>query len=376
MAKELTKKQLYDRVWKAPMIEVAKEYGLSDRGLAKLCERHGIPVPPRGYWARKKAGQKVGKPKLITLDKQEPDTILMIKRAIFQKETLEGINTEHQMPADIEEAMNREKLEKNRIAVSKTLSNPHVIVARWIKEEERQRESYRQYGNSWSRPEKITDLEHRRRRILSSLLKAIENRGFQVETDRERQSYIWISSGRDRVVFSLAERIRQYRRELTAEEKKERYNSNQRWTQIHEPSGELLLRISSSPRYSYQAKDFVDAVDCPLELQLNAVMASIIERIWHETKRRLEDEAEQHERWQQEQARQKREEEIKAEQARKSALETKASNWKKAQDIRDYIAAVQASDLAKEPEFQKWKEWAMAHAGAIDPIANGNPFID
>ena len=29
---------------------------MSDRGLAKLCERHAIPTPGRGYWRQKETG--------------------------------------------------------------------------------------------------------------------------------------------------------------------------------------------------------------------------------------------------------------------------------------------------------------------------------
>jgi hypothetical protein len=43
---------------------LAKEYGLSNVGLGKACRRHDIPVPPRGYWARKAAGQKPRRPPL------------------------------------------------------------------------------------------------------------------------------------------------------------------------------------------------------------------------------------------------------------------------------------------------------------------------
>ena len=60
MAEPLTRKQLYELVWQKPISQIAKEYGLSDRGLGKLCERNNIPVPSRGYWARVKAGQKIG----------------------------------------------------------------------------------------------------------------------------------------------------------------------------------------------------------------------------------------------------------------------------------------------------------------------------
>jgi len=55
---------LYDKIWAEPMLVVAKRYGLSDVGMAKLCRRAQIPVPPRGYWARLRAGKQVRRPAL------------------------------------------------------------------------------------------------------------------------------------------------------------------------------------------------------------------------------------------------------------------------------------------------------------------------
>jgi hypothetical protein len=37
--------------------EVALRFGLSDVGLAKACQRAGIPLPALGYWARAEAGR-------------------------------------------------------------------------------------------------------------------------------------------------------------------------------------------------------------------------------------------------------------------------------------------------------------------------------
>lgn len=54
-----TRQQLYNRVWQEPVDRVAKELGISNVGLAKLCRRHNIPAPPRGAWARKAAGYAV-----------------------------------------------------------------------------------------------------------------------------------------------------------------------------------------------------------------------------------------------------------------------------------------------------------------------------
>lgn len=97
------------------MVEVAKEYGLSDRGLAKLCERNGIPVPPRGYWAKKHAGQKVISPPLLVLDPKEPDTTLLMKQAVKKQQTVEAIREPDapSLPDEICEAIKREVLTAN-----------------------------------------------------------------------------------------------------------------------------------------------------------------------------------------------------------------------------------------------------------------------
>lgn len=48
---------LYEKVWKLPMRTLAREYGVSDVALAKTCRRLKVPVPGRGYWAKKAAKQ-------------------------------------------------------------------------------------------------------------------------------------------------------------------------------------------------------------------------------------------------------------------------------------------------------------------------------
>jgi hypothetical protein len=44
----LTRQQFYDRAWTTPLDALARELGLSGRGLGKLCDRHDIPVLPPG----------------------------------------------------------------------------------------------------------------------------------------------------------------------------------------------------------------------------------------------------------------------------------------------------------------------------------------
>lgn len=54
---------------------MAEELGISDVGLAKICDRHRVPTPQRGYWAKVAAGQKVRKTYFAELDDPVLDNI-------------------------------------------------------------------------------------------------------------------------------------------------------------------------------------------------------------------------------------------------------------------------------------------------------------
>jgi hypothetical protein len=56
--KELTRDELYEKVWTAPTIQVAAELGISDVALAKRCKKLNVPKPSLGYWAKVAAGRK------------------------------------------------------------------------------------------------------------------------------------------------------------------------------------------------------------------------------------------------------------------------------------------------------------------------------
>jgi AcrR family transcriptional regulator len=60
----VTREELYQRVWSQPLTAVAKEFGLSGNALAKICNRLLVPYPPRGYWAKKGSGAVLTKPDL------------------------------------------------------------------------------------------------------------------------------------------------------------------------------------------------------------------------------------------------------------------------------------------------------------------------
>lgn len=56
VGQNLSREELFAMVWERPTQEIAKELGVSDVAIGKLCTRLQVPKPPRGYWARVQAG--------------------------------------------------------------------------------------------------------------------------------------------------------------------------------------------------------------------------------------------------------------------------------------------------------------------------------
>jgi hypothetical protein len=66
---KVARNELFERVWSLPVAKLAEEWGITGNGLKKVCRRLQIPVPPRGYWAKLKAGHRLKRPSLPTLPK-------------------------------------------------------------------------------------------------------------------------------------------------------------------------------------------------------------------------------------------------------------------------------------------------------------------
>jgi len=73
----LTRAELFDRVWSEAVDSLAHGWGLSGRGLGKVCARLQIPVPPRGFWAKVEHGHKVRRPRLPDLKPGEGELIVI-----------------------------------------------------------------------------------------------------------------------------------------------------------------------------------------------------------------------------------------------------------------------------------------------------------
>lgn len=60
----LTREQLYDLVWREPMLKVAGRLGVSSSYMARVCTELRVPRPERGYWAKLEFGKETQRPAL------------------------------------------------------------------------------------------------------------------------------------------------------------------------------------------------------------------------------------------------------------------------------------------------------------------------
>jgi len=166
----ITRSELYKQVWTEPMSKLAKRYGLSDRGLAKICARNDIPCAPRGYWAKKQSGMNVPRK---PLSRKDIDQTIDIHPTPFN-----SCNSE------LKEEISLMKQRANAIVVPDNLRNLHPLVKHSV-----------QILDSCE-PNSIGIIEQRKKdcldirvskknlsrslRIMDALIKALESCGYEV----------------------------------------------------------------------------------------------------------------------------------------------------------------------------------------------------
>jgi hypothetical protein len=53
------REELYSAVWEKPLTSLAAKYGVSAVAIGKTCRKLQVPLPGRGYWAKKTHGHPV-----------------------------------------------------------------------------------------------------------------------------------------------------------------------------------------------------------------------------------------------------------------------------------------------------------------------------
>lgn len=376
--KVVTRKQLYEQVWSQPVSILAKEYGLSDVGLAKICKKHEIPRPSLGYWARKQYGQT---PPVVSLPDPERNPDIEIRphdRAVADPGTLKELEK-----ADLEEP----------VPVPESLRGAHPLIRTSLEK----LEVAELNGQGLIDPPQdeclmvrvSRDSLRRALRILDGLIKALETRGYAVAFTPKRAGAIAKIMGQD-VGFEIEEALEPKKVEEEPGDLQGYYHfRHSSFRRSVSPNGKLKLLIDGD-RYSSGGlrRQWSDGKRTRLEDVLGSVLAGMIaraaklvEREREEEERKKQLEREERKRLKEQQHLQELAAQVKAERKRVDGLLEDAENWKTSRTLREYVSAVKASAIQQgravglDTDLGKWIAWANQQADRIDPQVESPPSI-
>ena len=376
----ITRTQLYERVWSVPMCQLAAEFGLSDVGLAKVCRRHDIPRPPRGYWAKKAAGQSL---RVRPLPKADDDPVLEFK----DPEVTMDDSTKDELQVLADEV----RADIRPIEVRSHLRRAHPLVA----EANKQLQLARADSDGFlSSPADlplnlhVSKAQYRRAlQIFDALLRALEGGGHKALSG----PVVELLGVEVRLRISEGTEVVQEDPEEPDLLNDDRYEfGHSRFRKRKRPSGKLTLNIDNAKGYwlSRTRATWRDTPRRPLEQNLEKVIAGLFDFAVsvrrHEENLRIEAEkrqADEQRRAEEARVRAAKRKAIAEEQQRVDDLLREAEGWKRSQILREYIQAVrefctaQHEAIAPDSEMARWLDWADAQAARLDPLVEGPPSI-
>lgn len=349
---KLTREELFQLVWGKPIQQLAKSFGISDVGLAKICKRMEIPRPTRGYWAKVAAGKVLPKPTLPSLTREGIDQIEITPTATRWK------------PEPTNEVLT--------VVVTDTLLEPHHLVSRTLSALKQGKPDER--GMVVPRRHNILDVRvhrdtiERACRIMDALIKALATLNYPVSIQEGKRTTTFVLVNGETLTFSLNEKFTRSEHVLTPHEKA-RYGqlSHSAPRYDYRPTGILSFCLRNAA-YGSQSR-WADTQHRKLEERLGTFIQGLEiaagrVKAWREEneRRRIEYEAEEKHRMEQE-------ERMRLEQSKAIKLSNDVQAWVQARRTRAYVVELQKLKTAVTG-IEGWIAWAKRRADAIDRECN------
>jgi hypothetical protein len=362
--------ELYRRVWDTPLRTLAKEFALSDVGLAKICERHEVPRPPQGHWVRVRLGQEIEQTPLPEIDDPTLEVVTIAVRPKAVEAFTQAIGPEV-----------RAMLVPVPIIVEADRPISHALVVRTKKLLAHSRKDDR----GLLLPKEGKALPHirvsetalpRALRILDALFRALDERKIAITWDSAADANLNVTVLGEGVGFGISESVERVPHALTAEEearkKRSDYSYFPQWD--HKPTGELGITISGVPYDSKIRQTWSDGIKQRLENCLGAFvaglhLAALAMKRHREACERRDREWEEERRWRE------------AERRRRAEFDRKAKIMSEAADachrsnrIEGFgVALRKMSESAnlregERRDLRRIAKWAKGYAQRLDPI--------
>jgi hypothetical protein len=361
----LTRNELYEKVWTKPMQKLAKEVGLSDVGLAKLCRRHEIPLPGRGYWVRIQFGKKPERSALPNIQDFRLDNIEIYRREPQMRKVL-----------TLEE---KEKIPAIEVTADRPITHPLV---RRI-EQSMDKSSKDERGMLGGKQGTVVPLrvsQHslpRALRILDALFAAVDGAKYTVDWPKPYHAHLTIIALDERLTFSLSEAANQESHKPTKEEIAQEmqfsWKHPPKWD--FTPNGCLRLSLRSCED-SYLSHSWKDGKRRKLEECVGEIFAAL-EGTAKEVKLGRQQRAEAAIRRAEEQQREAEASARQAEYDRKAEAVIKLAHaWEESKLIKEFAAALKLTLATAEispgerQELEKMTDWSFRHANQVDPLTD------
>lgn len=359
------RRELYNLVWAQPMRKVAEQFGVSDVALAKTCRKLKVPVPGRGYWAKKANGHPTQKEPFREL-KNVPQ---IAKPQPVQRRVFEPTNEEDRKYFDeIDELLSSGALAPKRSAEGKR----SPLIALTGKEGRRAKEDQRRLVDL---PNGCLNMRVSRTSfdrgllIMADVIEVCEANSMPVTVDDHGTTARFLG---ERVRFRLTERMDQFELPPGARGKYD-YGPTYAGKPVdYSPSGYLSLEIDE---YTDLQRNWRDTKRQKLEDALPEFVAGLMKSAVVLHRRSEQRNAE-------EIARQRRAAELqqlradyKAEKQRVEDLIAMSENWRRARTLREFLAVCKEEARKADPcqpreEFDKWFKWAEEQADRLDPLTD------
>lgn len=366
--KSYNRTTLYEQIWRRPVRDVAKDYGISDVALAKICRKLNVPRPPVGYWARKEAGYEDPIPPLLKLKPGEPEEYVV-----------ERTDRRPGYAARIEE----EAPEEPNIVVPEELVKPHPLVkqSRGRVGREARKAKLPESASDNCLDIRVTKATFQRGlRVADTLLKAFDERELAVEItapNTKKEDY-WSNSrttkipsrtrvliGDDWVEFGIDEDYDS----IAIEQPTQRYSSGYEYTPPPErkrvPNGKLALRIRNAPWSKGLRTMWKDGKVQRVERCLNDFIRGLDAAAAGLREQRLKRERWQREREEAELRRAEDAERQRAETALLEDLDRRVNDRYRARLIREIVDTMNKEGAVQDPEMRQWITWASTRADAL-----------
>lgn len=376
MDNEFTREELYELVWREPKRSLAEKLGVSDVAIGKTCRKAGIPVPERGYWARKDAGKPTIQPSLPPRFPGLSNSLTIgAERFRYSRSTSADLLNQPLPPApEFSESLAsvRERVTKivGKVAYPIIQSRSHPLIKKLLAKDDERRKEYQIRGYHWDKPHFDTPIQKRRLRIYNAIFLATQQISCKPEIstssyEREHNSAT-VYVGDQSIHFTL--------KEISSTTKK------------NDPSKDnksyLALSVANSHVDSDTTFTWQDSKDSPIEKSLTEIVIAIVltgemnYRAWvihqHEWLIKHREDLLEAKRLRiiaEEKAAQERKE--RQERERIEQLLSEADSLIRAEKIRDYVEKVLANAEnidTNNDKIQEWAAWALGQADRIDPI--------